>query len=854
MTTRRDFLKGVALGGGAAAAGVLALEAVAAPRPLLIDAVGAACRRLADHGWRALLLKTSRGGLDITAGDLRAELGKELRIDRGVSGFGDFARAGNRGIEPGNPSASLLYHAFASPDVVEDGSGAPLGAFPTLAEIEAVENYVYGARPPTLAELRARAENRLLGIVVFALQYRSAAGSVHRRHADMCFSRIGVARIGTVDPRYDAQQRGFEMLDHADPYAFRAVPQRFAAYIAMQAPGSRGAFVPQDYVEGDNARQFWVPLHKLFDGPECLAGQNLSVTFAAPLQNEKLRRFHAYLEGQGKDTGWKGADLDNFPFVIRDELIGAISRRPEYGSGVLEPRPAPFVTPARYRDQPLAFNVPPIVKGKDDEAYGLYFSSAQILPPEPEAGDFMNGIGFNLDRPAPEYISIRRRVREDGSVDDLNRDPCMMCTLQAGRYRAQHFIDFAGEGWIEARVPQLASQIGKHVPAYCLVAPPDFFPLVNQRDLAEWWRRDVPEAIRGALWAIQPIPLTERRLAPNPAMSAGFEITDVTATAIVSHPVEPGRAGSWPPPTRGRYSGLPDASPGVFDPGWDASLGIHPRTGKDAVGRRRSRRQSECGPPDAPDLSRFLQSYGLGTPFVEDIKLCAALGSYWPAVAPDSSRAFTPHKEAELGAVFPWPTIVPLTDEEIGIVPVPGHGYMPWDGVRGPRLVTAGGHQVVAYADIARVDYIGTVSRLTPFLLARIDLAETKARVLAMSAVYWSLGIHDPKYAKRGSDPRCNAVEVLKDKAGWSVLSFRAVAGKDDELAKAEADTGVRLSGRRYRFHVYRPGGQIPDPQDLMTVLVTIAEEAVAYVDDRQVLLYRDKKWRPDATMPRPKS
>jgi hypothetical protein len=95
---------------------------------------------------------------------------------------------------------------------------------------------------------------------------------------------------------------------------------------------------------------------------------------------------------------------------------------------------------------------------------------------------------------------------------------------------------------------------------------------------------------------------------------------------------------------------------------------------------------------------------------------------------------------------------------------------------------------------------------------------------------------------------------VLKDKAGWSVLSFRAVAGKDDELAKAEADTGVRLSGRRYRFHVYRPGGQIPDPQDLMTVLVTIAEEAVAYVDDRQVLLYRDKKWRPDATMPRPKS
>src|SRR5262245_56193940 len=113
MTSRRTFLKTTAA--GAVLLGSSLQIAFAASTEPLIDAVAAACRRLGPLGWRQMLLDATGGELDIGKDNLAAELAKLLaRIDRSYPGFGDFADSATRGIEPGAPEQSLLYHAFAS--------------------------------------------------------------------------------------------------------------------------------------------------------------------------------------------------------------------------------------------------------------------------------------------------------------------------------------------------------------------------------------------------------------------------------------------------------------------------------------------------------------------------------------------------------------------------------------------------------------------------------------------------------------------------------------------------------------------------------------------------------------------
>ncbi len=138
----------------------------------LIDEVQKVCNRLAPHGWRDLLLEH---GLDITVNNLENELLKELpSIKRNIDGFTDFAAEGKRGIEPGIPARSLLFHALASPNVINGVNGKELDAFPTLAEIETIENYVYGVQAPTIQQLMAQSQGQPISIVVFATEISSS--------------------------------------------------------------------------------------------------------------------------------------------------------------------------------------------------------------------------------------------------------------------------------------------------------------------------------------------------------------------------------------------------------------------------------------------------------------------------------------------------------------------------------------------------------------------------------------------------------------------------------------------------------------------------------------------------------
>jgi hypothetical protein len=210
----------------------------------LIDDVQTVCHRLAPHGWADLL---GEHGLDIIAPNLAEELTRELpTIRRDFPGFEDFALEGKRGIEPGRPARSLLFHALASPNVITGAEAEPLGAFPTLAEIETVENYVFGIEPPSVEDLVTRFPHAAMAVAVFATEYRPGAETVHHRHADLYFSRTGVARVGTAEPLYDPKARGFVPFDD-DQHAFRVLPARYAAYVAVQLKGDESLFGPMNF-------------------------------------------------------------------------------------------------------------------------------------------------------------------------------------------------------------------------------------------------------------------------------------------------------------------------------------------------------------------------------------------------------------------------------------------------------------------------------------------------------------------------------------------------------------------------------------------------------------------------------
>lgn len=731
----------------------------------LIDTVATACERLAPAGWGALL-KTH--GLDITAADLCTELLRPLPdIRREDPGIEDFAAEGTRAIEPGRPGQSLLLHAFASPNVVSGAGGEALRDFPTPGEIAAVENLVFGIQMPSLAELAARFPGDLMAIAVFAAEYRPGPETVHRRHADMCLSRTGVARVGTSAALYDPARRGFEPFDERDDHDFRVLPARYDAYLAVQLRGRFDLFGPMNFdlgrvfaddVASDETRDFWVPVHKLFSGTECLRGLDLTVELSAHHVNEKLRRVHRELRRGGHDTGWDEPQIDRPPFIFTQ---GIAEFAPQLGPGVLAPLPHPLVAEALLDGEPVDFVVPPDPRGG--------FSPSLTVASSGRA------------RRAPEYVHVRHAVRDDGSIEDLNDDPDAVDRVNAGGYRARHYLDFSGDGWIAASCPELAVQVPRNVPAYSLVTAPDFYPNCDQRELVEWWLQRVPTALRNRVWQTPPLTLSDERLAPNIELTgARFRPEDDTVTAIVSLPLDgapqqrPLEVGATQ-----RHSHLPDGAAGVFAPGWDTSV-------------------------DETDGVAHLAGYGLGSPFPEDSKLCAALSSFWPAVAPDSGRSFS--------QVFP--TATPLTDAEIGSV-----GDLPWDGVAGPRAV---GGDAVEYAAFPFVDYVQTAldNRFTLALTGRVDVLEYQARVLVAARAYIAL-------------------DVEPDTREWSLLSFRAVADGADaaELAGAEQAAGMTLAGNRYRLQFGRRASQAADPQDHRRVRVQIAERATLFAGAEADLL-----------------
>ena len=456
--------------------------------------------------------------------------------------------------------------------------------------------------------------------------------------------------------------------------------------------------------------------------------------------------------------------------------IAELSSEPTFSPGVVAPVVHPhLVEAAQYQSKVLTFLVPP---GSPT------LSSSLTIP---AAGRF---------RHAPEYVHARHKLTTSGAIVNLNTQPGdVIKAVQKGGYRAVHYLDFTGDGWIKADCPPLRLPV---IAAYSLVTAPDFFFDTDERELVEWTAdpQGAPGDLDQGLWVIDPSPLSAQRIAPNLQLSgAGFDPADTTVAAIVGLPL-PGASGeAFNVAATDRHSYLPDGASNQFQPGWDISQ-------------------------DKTNKIPHLAAYGLGSPFPEDAKLCAALSTFWPAVAPDAARTMNPNG-SEPGAT--WPTVCPQTDGEIGLA-----GGVPWDGIHGPTAVKKGGKTVVRYESFARADYVESAleGRFSLALTSRIDSDEYERRVLAMARCYRALGVD---------------VTDVAAKARWAVLSFLQSDPTDPELIAAQRQAGVILMGHVYRFDIYRHGKQTSSNEK---VFVAIQQRHVVFVDEHHSLRHDGNVWR----------
>jgi hypothetical protein len=703
----------------------------------LIQDVAAIFVRPQMSGWTQLM---ALHGLDLTQADLAAELNRPLlAIDRTMPGFEDFCPDATRGIEAGVPSRSLLYHALASPLVhppSQGGGSADPRAYPALEELDTLENYIY-----SLANLSSQHRPQGTAIAVFAYQYRIGTRSAHGMFADLSFSRTGLARVGGLPANYDPIRRSF-WVDGAAP-GTAVMPARYAAFLASPAPGGFTGVI-QDKLPDDKGRTFLFPFHKLFSGAECLTDvSNLAIGFSEFHRNEKLARVHTH----GKIAPTPGFDLAMPPFV-RDSLNspGEMVALQNAGASVLVvPTPGPLVHTVKQRnsqsgqEEIVRFPVP----AGTEQTGQRFWTSLQIE------------LGQTVGRMAPEYVNVRHRVQTNGgtqTIEDLNSMPKngsgdpMVDLVNAGGYEAAHFADGTCDGFVLASASSL-KQASR--PAYSLVTAPHFFPLVDQITISQWAAQNLVN-LQDQFGQGSPEALSTGRLPVNPTLVAAtgkpaFDRSDQTMTAMVAS-VKIGSNTQAAPSIQipdNSTSHLPDAASDVFEPGWDVS----------------SARDSE---------GQFNAAFGLGSPFPEDAKLCAALNSFWPAAAPDTTRTFGLHGS-------PFSTAIPMLDGELGYHPqhplVLAHvvpSSRGWDGEFGPFFEP--GNLFVNYADRQRSDYVSNAlaDLIQVTLFSQVSADEFIGRMDALRACIRKLPVSP--HVVSHSDLLLVSAEKIAD---WKLRSDR---------------------------------------------------------------------------------
>ncbi|MES2766839.1 MAG: hypothetical protein V4642_13275 [Bacteroidota bacterium] len=782
---RRDFLQGMSLVGANALLPNKAklFTAPTFKKDSLINKVQSICERLYDNGWGELF---SHHGLNIRADNLSKELTRDLgnSIDRRIIGFEDFSLKGIRGIEPYRPAESLLYHAFSSPRVTTLPNGSRLSNYPTFSELNIIENYVFGCRPPSLSQLKKQFPNGKFGIVLFASEYRNVPHTPHKIHADLCFSRIGISRAGTREPRYDGESRSFSVIAKEDSHSIRVIPAKFSPYIAVQLKGNRDSFGPMRFQIKDLDRNFWVPIHKIFNGTECLDGLSINVVMRAAHINEKIKRIHLNIQNHQTGIPWDYSDLEQFPFTIRDEI--AAFTQEEYG--LLVPTPHKILTqPAIYKGKKLTFQVP--------EGY------AALHHPHAASTVFMS------EDSGPELIYARHALDNDGEEYDLNQHSGIIEKVNQGNYNAVNYLDYTGDGFVKAEVQGLPDEF-EYIAAYSIVAAPSFLPLCNVRELTEWTDQQTSLNHGSKVFPVNPYPLSDSRVAFNYEITdSGFSSRDITGSAIITFP-NSGPFRDVPfdiNDASKRLSYLPDAATGGFGPGWEVGFDYSAK------------------PP-------HFALYKLSSPFIEDMKICAAMSSFWPGSVPESSHlleALPAQINEFLEMQTNLKTVVPFTDVESGVYVAES-----WDGVSSPRITIQNldGSEFIEYYRSEYVDYVKNASKslFNISQVAQITLKDYTERIQSLNRAYACF-----EKTIRGTIDTTFFIRMLSFSIGIST----------SELSDVETIVDLRTHrGKIYRFELYCTDKQLHHSSKFDQIRVKILLRSVILVTDENILYQNQNK------------
>jgi hypothetical protein len=365
--------------------------------------------------------------------------------------------------------------------------------------------------------------------------------------------------------------------------------------------------------------------------------------------------------------------------------------------------------------------------------------------------------------------------------------------INGGGYEAPLFEDSICDGSVTVdtsniNFSKLPNFTPTCLPAFSIVTAPDFFPQVDCFDLLAY---DISQGdstgsnfYEGGIASLATL-----QFRPNPT---AINTTDSTYTAVLCRhhkpipAITPQKLVDFKNPSaeKGYFvSGfLPDVSSSIFAPGWDITY----------VGEKGN---------------IYLGTEGLGSPFTEDMKLCAAMNGMWPAASPDASRTY----QGGLNKDERNPTAVPLLDDEIGFHPASPRGdgmkSFGWDGEQGPYLEKVGNEWKVNFTDLRRSDVVENtlVENLDMSKLRECDSKELLSRMACLKLCIRKLPVKN--FEKKIKGPVVGFTYhwlVSAEKVNWGAEDAKAygipadIVGNDKSWISSKSN--AKVAGPGYLF------------------------------------------------------